>query len=337
MVLSGRDYRKILEIIDVVYSTIPDSGAMFHAFCQELHKFIGIYSAIFVPTNPQTGEFLFGRYQIYNNSEGVLLAYLARYASLDPFVSSGWFKDHPNEVARNTDLMPKLASTEFACDFLVPMASVFYVIAATLMAHGDTVGMVGIHRQKRDANFSSREKAIVNILLPHMAKSIHNRELARDGTFLREQHGVIMIDDSDRVLFVNNAAKEALGKRKAETIPDPGLGPMATFFRNRSRTYRVRSVPISIKKGGKFIVLEPHPSNPMRTRQLDSFSLSRREKEVTALVIHGHSNREVAERLFISEMTVKDHLKSIFAKLEIRRRGELAAKILGTRIGTESL
>ena len=328
MALSGRDYRKILEIIEVVYSTIPDTDVMFHAFCQELHKFIGIYSAIFIPANPQTGEFLFGRYQIYDNSEGALLAYLARYASQDPFASSGWFKDHPNEVARNTDLMPKLASTEFACEFLVPMASVFYVIAATLRSQGDTVGILGIHRQKRDANFSSREQAIVNILLPHMARSIHNRELAHDEALLREPHGVIMIDDSRRVLFVNNAAKDALGNRTVETIPDPGLGPMATFFRNRSRTYRVRTVPISNKKGGKFIVLEPQPTNPMFTRQLDSFRLSGREKEVAALVIHGLSNREIAERLFISEMTVKDHLKSIFGKLEIRRRGELAARAL---------
>ncbi len=328
MALSGKDYEKILETIDIVYSA-PDTGEMFRALCRQLHKFIGIYSAIFIPANPKTGELLFGGYQIYNNSEGALLTYLAHYAPQDPFASCGWFKDHPNEVARNTDLMPKLANTEFACDFLMPMASVFYVIAATLSVQGDTVGVLGIHRQKRDGNFSRREKAIVNILLPHVAKSIHNRELARDGTLLRETHGVIMTDEGGGLLFINNAAKEALGERAAATVPDPGLGSRAAFFRNGSRAYRVRTVPISKKKGGKFIVLEPHPSGQKFTEKLESFRLSGREKEVAALVIQGHSNREVAEQLFISEMTVKDHLKSIFGKLDIRRRGELVSRVFG--------
>jgi len=328
--LSGKDYAKVLEILDVVYS-VQGTGAMFHAFCQQLHKSVGIYSAIFIPANPRTGEFFFSGYQIYNNWEGALLAYLAQYAPQDPFASCGWFKDHPNEVARNTDLLPRLARTEFACDFLLPLASVFYVLACTLKAQGDTVGILGIHRQKGDGNFSSREKAIVNILLPHVARAVRNRELARDGTLFGERHGVIMADEDGRVLFINNAAREALGNRVVATVPDPGLGSGAAFFRNGSRAYRVRTVPISKKKGGKFIVLELQPSGQMFTAKLDGFRLSGREKEVAALVIQGHSNREVASRLFISEMTVKDHLKSIFGKLDIRRRSELASTVFGFR------
>ncbi|MHB8391717.1 MAG: helix-turn-helix transcriptional regulator [Acidobacteriaceae bacterium] len=328
--LSGKDYAKVLETIDVVYS-VPDTGAMFHAFCRQLHTFVGIYSAIFIPANPKTGEFLFGGYQIYNNGEGALLAYLAHYAPRDPFATCGWFMDHPNEVARNTDLLPRLAETEFARDFLLPLASVFYVLACTLSAQGDTVGIIGIHRQKGDGNFSDREKAIVNILLPHVARTIHNRELARDETLFGETHGVIMADEGGRVLFLNNAAREALGNRAVATIPDPGLGSGTAFFRNGPRAYRVRTVPISKKKGGKFIVLEPQPSGQMFTAKLDGFRLSGREKEVAAQVIQGYSNREVASRLFISEMTVKDHLKSIFGKLDIRRRSELASRVFGFR------
>ena len=61
---------------------------------------------------------------------------------------------------------------------------------------------------------------------------------------------------------------------------------------------------------------------------IDGFKLTRREKEIAALVILGRSNREIADQLFIDEMTVKVHMKNIFGKLEIRRRGEIASKAL---------
>ena len=328
MVLSGNDYKNILETIDIIYS-VPNTGAMFHALSDKLRKFIGVYSAIFVPVDARTGAMLFGGYEIYNNSEGAMLSYLAHYAPQDPFVSCGWFRDHPNEVARNTDLHPKLIGTEFARDFLMPLASVFYILASTLRVQGDVVGILGIHRQKCDGNFSGRHKAIVNCLLPHVAMSIRNRELMSGGALLGDTHGVIMTDEEGRPCFINTIAQRVLRGRASRSVPDPGLGSKAAFFRSGPCIYRVRTVPIGGKKRGRFIILEQHPPEHKMSARLDGFTLSDREKEVAALVVRGHSNREIAERLFISEMTVKDHLKSIFGKLEIRRRGELAAKVLG--------
>jgi DNA-binding NarL/FixJ family response regulator len=51
--------------------------------------------------------------------------------------------------------------------------------------------------------------------------------------------------------------------------------------------------------------------------------LSKREQEVAALVIAGWKNREIGEKLFISEQTVKNHVHYIFEKLQIRDRLEL--------------
>ena len=328
MALSEKDYRKILDSIDVIYS-VPDTGAMFQALCEKLRKFVGVYSAIFIPANPKNGAFLFNGYEIFNNCEGAMLSYLAHYAPQDPFVSSGWFKDHPNDAARNTDLMPKLIRTEFACDFLIPMASVFYVIASTLAAQGDIVGMLGIHRQKHEGDFSRRDQEIVNILLPHVARAIHTRELLRAAVPDKEEHGVIMIGESGKPIFMNGEAKKALRGVSLKAVPDPGLGCAPAFFKNGPRTFRVRTVPLSRKKRGKLILLESCPPRHKLDSRMDGFRLSGREKEVAALVMQGHSNREISERLFICEMTVKDHLKNIFGKLEIRRRGELAARVIG--------
>ena len=49
-------------------------------------------------------------------------------------------------------------------------------------------------------------------------------------------------------------------------------------------------------------------------------SLTEREREVTALVGQGLRNKQVAERLFISETTVRHHLTAIFAKLGVADR-----------------
>ncbi|HTG15118.1 MAG TPA: response regulator transcription factor [Blastocatellia bacterium] len=52
-------------------------------------------------------------------------------------------------------------------------------------------------------------------------------------------------------------------------------------------------------------------------------TLTNREREVVALIGQGIKSREVAERLFISETTVRHHLTSIFDKLEVSDRVEL--------------
>ncbi len=61
-------------------------------------------------------------------------------------------------------------------------------------------------------------------------------------------------------------------------------------------------------------------SGPRRDKPL----LSDREKEITGLVAQGFRNREIGEKLFISEQTVKNHLHNIFDKLGVSDRLELA-------------
>src|SRR5215472_13613921 len=55
--------------------------------------------------------------------------------------------------------------------------------------------------------------------------------------------------------------------------------------------------------------------------------LSAREREVVELVVHGKSNRAIAEALFLSERTVESHISSIFGKLNVRSRVELAGVV----------
>jgi DNA-binding NarL/FixJ family response regulator len=65
--------------------------------------------------------------------------------------------------------------------------------------------------------------------------------------------------------------------------------------------------------------------------------LSTREREIVALVAQGYKNKEMAEKMFISEQTVKNHLHNIFDKLGVSDRLELALYAIhkGLHIGAE--
>lgn len=54
--------------------------------------------------------------------------------------------------------------------------------------------------------------------------------------------------------------------------------------------------------------------------------ISDREREVLTLLAAGHSNQEIADRLFISTNTVKTHLNNLYQKLEVSRRGQAVKK-----------
>ena|SRR5690242_3342495 len=50
-----------------------------------------------------------------------------------------------------------------------------------------------------------------------------------------------------------------------------------------------------------------------------------REREIVSYVVHGFPNREIANRLCISERTVSTHLVNIYEKLDVHSRAELAS------------
>jgi DNA-binding NarL/FixJ family response regulator len=67
----------------------------------------------------------------------------------------------------------------------------------------------------------------------------------------------------------------------------------------------------------------------MRTKQFAK--LTNRRRQVATLVLRGHSNREIAEKLAMSVGTVKIHLHAIYEKLDIHSRTELTAALADRR------
>jgi DNA-binding NarL/FixJ family response regulator len=91
----------------------------------------------------------------------------------------------------------------------------------------------------------------------------------------------------------------------------------------------VVSPPLSEKLIGKFA--------SMRKKEAESSpaGLTEREIEIVRLLAQGATNKEMAEKLFIAQNTVKVHLKNILEKLQLRNRQQLVAYAVQEGLVTE--
>ena len=83
-----------------------------------------------------------------------------------------------------------------------------------------------------------------------------------------------------------------------------------------SKDWSADDVAMAVRMVGKgMTVFSPRAEGP-------ATPLSEREREVLALMSLGSANKEIAERLFLSPHTVKEHTSSVFRKLGARNRTE---------------
>ena len=62
------------------------------------------------------------------------------------------------------------------------------------------------------------------------------------------------------------------------------------------------------------------------TSLVSQLELSKRELEILGLLARGHSNQEIAAKLFVSLSTVKTHIQNLFEKLDVKRRIQAVEK-----------
>ena len=97
-----------------------------------------------------------------------------------------------------------------------------------------------------------------------------------------------------------------------------GLGIWLGLKLTRTReTVVVREVPVRVEVQVPVQVTGPFARNEARQQEL---GITPRELEILEAMAAGLSNREIGERLFVSENTVKTHAARLFDKLSARRR-----------------
>ncbi len=156
---------------------------------------------------------------------------------------------------------------------------------------------------------------------------------------------VLLLDPQGRVDFANPAAEELLGipchRLLGQEVPllhsagdlegDPGdprrLGGSGWHPPGRpERGLRVRSLELEHRGRVALLVQPEEPGRvpdaegPARSTPPGLGELTLRETEIFEMIVQGLSNREIAERLVISEGTVKSHVNRLLRKLDLRNR-----------------
>jgi len=113
--------------------------------------------------------------------------------------------------------------------------------------------------------------------------------------------------------FVNEYPSEIYGGLLALIFT--ALGIYFGLRWTKAKQVVVREVPV--RMDGPFV---------LNAGQLKDVGLTPREHEILALIAQGLSNREIGEKLFVSENTVKTHSSRLFEKMQVNRRVQAVQK-----------
>jgi DNA-binding NarL/FixJ family response regulator len=72
---------------------------------------------------------------------------------------------------------------------------------------------------------------------------------------------------------------------------------------------------------------------PVKVTGDTQFDLTPRENEILNLIVQGIANSAIADKLFISLQTVRNHIKKIYEKLQVHSKAQAVAKVLKNKIG----
>ena len=209
-------------------------------------------------------------------------------------------------------------------------------------------GCAVLHRRR--GLFDDREVHLVadlgGLIAGGIRRAILRSALAVDGEV--DRPGVILLRADDSVESMTPAARQLLTELFDSTVDRATMPLMVVSLASDARragvgeAETVASVRLPRRSGGwlrldaslldgeagRVAVIVSHAREPeVAALIVEAYGLSAREREVTRLVLYGRSTQEIAETLHVSPYTVQDHLKSIFTKVGVRSRRELAARL----------
>jgi DNA-binding CsgD family transcriptional regulator len=215
---------------------------------------------------------------------------------------------------------------------------------------GDGVwGCVAVHR--RVGTFSERDADVVADISSYIGEGIRRAVLAT-GLAVGNGHdspGVIVLHGDDTLESMTPSARKWLFEIVDATGSNAPIPLVVMSLADKARqafdgtTDEVAAIRVPRKSGGWLLMhaallegddqgsvavtLHPAALPEIASLIVEAYGLSKREREVTRLVLAGLSTEEMADNLHVSTYTVQDHLKAIFAKVGVHSRRELVAQI----------
>jgi len=230
-----------------------------------------------------------------------------------------------------------LVSTEFYNDFF-KTSHIHYDLAAIVSASSSVRGAVCVHRDHQRKPFTAEEVAILDMIAPFVGNHLERMASASILSVFQtgSDKGVILCDARGRVIYCNEAARVLCSSfiqldgvpRLVQDSSFVGyeLDDLEIIAARRDLKVVTRDVVLEQGTPGRLITLEQRSaSTPDFTQVLqERFGLTDREIEVLGKVMAGGGNREIAQTLFIAEVTVKKHLQNISVKVGARTRTGIA-------------
>lgn len=210
------------------------------------------------------------------------------------------------------------------------------------LADGACWGAAGMVRAGRD--FADRETDFLTAVAPAIASATRLAVRSEAGGLIPGARPAIVIVGPRGELRATTHAAQDWQDRLNEIAPGRFTVMMevmavgarsatSSSFRARLRDARGQWAILEASPliGGEddqiAVTIEPASGNQLIGMLLVAYDLTAREREICQEVMAGHSTSDIAGRLFISTNTVQDHLKSVFAKVGVRSRGELVARL----------
>ncbi len=231
-------------------------------------------------------------------------------------------------------------------------------LRAALVVGSKCWGFMCLHRERSSPNFTSAEAAFLAKLTPHLAEGLRTALLigdARGTSFMPEGPGLLLLAEDLSLAAITPAAEGWLAELAESDWPSslelpgavyavaarllalergdnntlPGLMPR---IRLRSASGRwlvlhASRLRAAVTESQIAIIFEEARPSEIAPLIVDAYGLTKREGEITRLVLRGLSTAEVSEQLHITPNTVRDHFKAIFDKVGVRSRRELVNQI----------
>ena len=230
-------------------------------------------------------------------------------------------------------------------------------LRAALVVGSKCWGFMCLHREHSSPNFTPAEAAFLAKLTPHLAEGLRTALLIGDGpvpTLPPEGPGLVLLADDLSLAAITPAAEGWLAEVAKSDWPGSLELPEAVYAvaarllalergghtspdlmpRIRLRTASGRwlilhasRLRVAETEGRIAVIFEEARPSEIAPLIVDAYGLTKREGEITRLVLRGLSTAEVSEELHITPNTVRDHFKAIFDKVGVRSRRELVGQV----------
>jgi DNA-binding CsgD family transcriptional regulator len=198
-----------------------------------------------------------------------------------------------------------------------------------------------LYAYRRSADFTAEEVATLGALASDLADGVRLSLLRADAIAADqpEAPGLILVSPDGSLSAISEVAEGWLRLLEPDGRLPSAIAALTASLRSSTpgpRSLRMQTVDgrwvvlhaSHLEGAGGAVIVEA--AQPIEVAEVlcAAYGLSLRERDVVGLVLRGESNRSAARALGISEHTIKEHLKSVFAKLQVLSRGELAARLL---------